>query len=304
MTTIKKEIHIIGVPTDYGANRRGVDMGPSAVRYAGLLDRIEQLDYDVKDEGDLSVEQALYPEKRTGTVKCTEEVRNMSNRLSDLVAETLRTNSCIPLVLGGDHSLSIGTITGSAREANTGVLWFDAHADFNTRSTTESGNLHGMALAGALGLDEFQDEQWPESPPNPEQVVLIGIRSLDPGERQRLKKSPVTVFTMSDLDRRGVYEVVQHALEIVRKSSDQIHVSLDMDWLDPDVAPGVGTPVNGGVTYREVQNAMEIIAECNEEDDLLRSIDLVEINPILDRKNQTAQRAVDSLESLLGKRIL
>lgn len=287
---------------DLGADRRGVDMGPSAIRYAGLSDSLADLDYDSTDVGDLDV---VHPEigdpdsiePSTGRAKYLAEVRGLCSELEGTVANTLADDT-LPLVLGGDHSIAIGSVRGSARNGDIGVVWFDAHGDFNTPATTPSGNVHGMPLAALLGRGEFSDSEWAPAPIDPENIALVGIRNLDETEREALRESDISVFTMSDIDERGATAVTEEAMEIAG-TADGIHVSLDLDWLDPQEAPGVGTPVRGGVTYREAHAAMEVVADSN-----LRSIEIVEVNPILDQHNQTAELAVELAASALGKRIL
>ncbi|MWG36707.1 arginase [Halomarina oriensis] len=296
-------LRIIGVPMDLGADRRGVDMGPSAIRYAGLGDELTALDYDPSDVGDLPV---THPEvgdpdavePATGHAKYVAEVRDVCTRLADEVSETLA-DGAFPLVLGGDHSIAIGSVNGSARDADIGVVWFDAHADFNTPATTPSGNVHGMPVAAFLGEGEFADSDWAPAGVDPSNVALVGIRSVDASERAALADSDVTVFTMSDIDERGITDVTEDALDVASDGTDGIHVSLDLDWLDPNEAPGVGTPVRGGVTYREAHAALERTAQRD-----VRSMEVVEVNPILDRSNRTAELAVELAASGLGKRII
>ncbi|UPM42199.1 arginase [Halocatena salina] len=297
-----RPIRAIGVPMDLGADRRGVDMGPSALRYAGLADALTDLDYSYTDTGDLDV---THPElgnpdsvePSTGRAKYLAEIRELCVDLEATVAETIA-EGAVPLVLGGDHSIAIGSVRGSARTGDIGMVWFDAHGDFNTPETTPSGNVHGMPLAAVLGHGSFATLDWAPASIDPENVALVGIRNLDDDERKALRDSGVTIFTMSDIDERGATAVTEEALSIA-DAPDGIHVSLDLDWLDPREAPGVGTPVRGGVTYREAHAAMETIEETN-----LRSIELVEVNPILDDHNQTAELAVELVTSALGKTIL
>ncbi|MFD1515317.1 arginase [Halomarina rubra] len=298
-----RPLRIIGVPMDLGADRRGVDMGPSAIRYAGLDRQLTDLDYDPTDVGDLTVARpevgdpdAVTPE--TGRAKYVAEVRDVCTRLADEVADTLE-EGAFPLVLGGDHSIAIGSVNGSARDADVGVVWFDAHADFNTPATTPSGNVHGMPVAAFLGEGEFADTDWAEAGVKEENVALVGIRSIDETEREALRDTDVSVFTMSDIDERGITEVTEDALDVASDGTDGIHVSLDLDWLDPNEAPGVGTPVRGGVTYREAHAALERTARRD-----VRSMEVVEVNPILDRSNRTAELAVELAASGLGKRII
>ncbi|MFT4891398.1 MAG: arginase [Halobacteriales archaeon] len=301
-----RNVRIIGAPTDYGANRRGVDMGPSAIRYAGLADEIESAGVECVDVGDLSVprvEEEATVDDEAINAHYLSAIEDVSTRLANEVAASHDDDS-LSLVLGGDHSIAIGTLAGSARDADLGVVWFDAHADFNTPETSPSGNVHGMPLAAALGRGVFGDRPWANAPRIPEEnVVLVGIRSLDEIERSTLRDSDVTVFTMSDLDEEGTPTVVDRAIEIASDGVDGIHVSLDMDWLDPTEAPGVGTPVRGGVTYREAHAAMEVVAEKDAHGDVLRSLDVVEVNPILDEHNETADLATELAASALGKRI-
>jgi len=298
-------VRILGAPTDYGADRRGVDMGPSAIRYAGLADRLAGADCATEDGGDLSVPRVEERDPDAdcslpGRAKYVNEIEDVTGRLADRVASTLDTG-VTPLVLGGDHSVAIGSLAGTSRDASVGVLWFDAHGDFNTPTTTPSGNVHGMSLAAALGVGAFADVEWATAPGiDPENVALIGVRDLDPGEREAIRSSPVDAFTMSDVDRRGLSAVLDDAVSTATDGVDGVHVSLDLDWLDPSVAPGVGTPVRGGVTYREAHAAMETVAARVP----LRSLELVEVNPILDRENETAGLSAELAASAFGKRIL
>lgn len=295
-------VRIIGAPTDYGSNRRGVDMGPSAIRYAGLAETVEPLT-SCRDTGDVTVPLAENRDPETldieGDAKFLREVREVSRTLSDRFAEALAAGET-PLALGGDHSISIGTLNGTARRADIGVVWFDAHGDFNTPQTTPSGNVHGMPLAAALGVGPFDGVDWADAELDPENVALVGLRSLDPGEREAIRKSPVSAFAMSDIDEHGAVEVAERALAAAMDGTDGVHISLDLDWLDPNEAPGVGTPVRGGVTYREAHAAMEEVAGT----DALRSMDVVEVNPILDEHNATAELACELVASAMGKRVL
>ena len=302
-------VRIIGVPMDLGADRRGVDMGPSAIRYAGLATVLERLGFDPTDAGDLPVPNAEERDPDTeepemGRARYLRETADLTSELADTVAETVG-GGRIPLVLGGDHSIAIGTLAGASRERSVGALWLDAHADFNTPETTPSGNVHGMPLAAALGEGSFGDREWARAPGlAPENVAIVGLRSVDETERATLTNSDVSTYTMSDIDESGVTDVVAEALDVVSQGVDSIHVSLDLDWLDPRGAPGVGTPVRGGVTYREAHAAMELVARRHRENGLLGSLELVEVNPILDEHNETAELAVELAASALGKRIL
>lgn len=304
-----RPVHVIGAPADYGANRRGVDMGPSAIRYAGLADQLAAAGVEPTDTGDLLVPRM---EERQddgrlpsgGTAKFLGEVRDVCGRLETQVRETIDADA-FPLVLGGDHSIAIGTLAGTARDHEIGAVWFDAHGDFNTPTTSPSGNVHGMPLAAALGLDEFGDMEWAQAEGlRAENVVWVGLRDIDDSERQDILDSDATAFTMSDIDERGITEVVTEALDIATAGVGGVHVSLDMDWLDPNEAPGVGTPVTGGVTYREAHTAMELVAERHHEDGVLESMEIVEVNPILDRSNTTAELATELAASVFGKSIL
>ncbi len=305
MTTVR----IIGAPMDYGADRRGVDMGPSAIRYAELADGLEQAGIDVIDTGDLSIPRAEErdPDAETparGNAKFLREVADVSDRLSDRVAGALADDE-FPLVLGGDHSVAVGSMRGAAREADLGAVWFDAHADLNTPETSPSGNVHGMPLAAVLGRGAFDEMAWAHAPRvREESIAYVGLRSIDERERELVRESEMTAFTMSDIDARGVTAVVEDALDVATDGTDGVHVSLDLDWVDPKTAPGVGTPVRGGATYREAHAAMEIVSRYHERDGVVRSMDVVEVNPILDEGNETATIAAELTASAFGKRIL
>ncbi|EMA46774.1 arginase [Halococcus saccharolyticus] len=301
-------ISTIGVPMDLGADRRGVDMGPSAIRYAGLASTLGNIGRSCVDAGDLTVPHAEErdPEARSieANAKYLDEVESVCTRLADEVASSLD-DGALPLVLGGDHSIAIGTLVGASRDAEIGAIWFDAHSDVNTPETTPSGNVHGMPLAAALGMGTFADTPWANAPGlREENVVLVGLRSVDEPERERIRDSAITAYTMSDIDQRGVVDVTEEALDIATDGVDGIHVSLDLDWLDPSHAPGVGTPVRGGVTYREAHSALETVADRDADTGVLRSLELVEANPILDSHNETAELGVELVASALGKRVL
>lgn len=304
-----RPVQVIGVPTDYGADRRGVDMGPSAIRYAGLADALHTIEIDCIDSGDLAVPRAEERDTNTngpfGTrAKFLNDTAQVTAQLADIVADALATGR-FPLVLGGDHSIAIGTINGSARDADIGVLWLDAHADANTPETTPSGNVHGMSLAAVLGWGGFSDLAWATAPRVSEaNVAWVGLRDLDPDEQTAVRESDAAAFTMTDIDERGIARVIDEALDIVSAGVDAIHVSLDLDFLDPKEAPGVGTPVRGGVTYREAHAVLEAVADHDDRHDILRSLELVEVNPILDQHNETAGLATELVASALGKRIL
>jgi arginase len=299
--TAGREIAVIGATLDLGQGRRGVDMGPSAIRYAGLEDRLVSLGHVVRDHG--NVETAV-PEATTmqdERARFLPEIKETCARIAAKVVEESSTGA-LPLVLGGDHSVAMGTLGGLASVHGVGgVLWIDAHADINTPETSPSGNVHGMALAAALGLagEAFASDAWPVPALDPRRVALLGLRETDAGERKLLREAGVRVFTMSELDRIGVERAMREALDRVA-GTGFVHVSLDMDALDPEVAPGVGTPVRGGLTYREAHLALELVAESG----LAGSLEVVEVNPILDRENTTATTAVELVASALGKTII
>ncbi|MEY7848047.1 arginase [Natrarchaeobius sp. A-rgal3] len=302
-------VRIIGVPMDYGANRRGVDMGPSAIRYGGLADELEQAGVGPIDAGDVRVPRAEERDPdadppRRGDAKFLREIEDVCTRLANRVAETLAAGE-FPLVLGGDHSVAIGSMNGSSREANLGAIWFDAHADLNTPETSPSGNVHGMPLGALLGRDVFGEMPWAHAPAVREDAIAyVGLRSIDERERELVRNSEMTAFTMADIDERGMTAVVEDALAVATDGTDGVHVSLDLDWLDPSAAPGVGTPVRGGVTYREAHAALEAVSRRHDRDGVLRSMDVVEVNPILDERNETATLAAELTASAFGKRIL
>ena len=294
-------VAVIGAPLDLGAGRRGVDMGPSAIRYAGLEPRIEELGRRCVDWGDVVTAVAEASAVGDERVRFLPQIKETCERIAELVAKAVD-EGLVPLVLGGDHSVALGTLGGLARASGKGgVLWLDAHGDLNRPGTSPTGNVHGMPLAAALGLGgaEFESEAYPLPALERSRVALFGVRSLDPAERGLLAELDALVFTMSDLDRVGVEPAMREALEHVA-GPGFVHVSLDLDVLDPEVAPGVGTPVRGGLSYREAHLALELVAESG----LVQSFDVVEVNPILDRENQTAKLAVELVASALGARIL
>jgi arginase len=296
-----RDVAIIGAELDLGAGRRGVDMGPSAIRYAGLGERIEAIGLGATDLGNVPAAVAETVQTGDESARFLGEIKATCERVAERVAEASE-RGLLPLVLGGDHSIALGTVGGMASRAGAGAaLWLDAHGDLNTPETTPSGNVHGMPLAAALGQaeDGFRSPAWPLPALDPARVSLVGVRSLDDGERRIVRDLGLAVFTMSEIDRRGVQHVVREALERAR-GARFVHVSLDMDVIDPDVAPGVGTPVRGGLSYREAHLAMELVAESG----LLDSFEIVEVNPILDRVNETAELAVELAASALGARIL
>jgi arginase len=289
---------------DYGADRRGVDMGPSAIRYADLADELAAASVDAVDAGDLLVPRAEERDPGDKSAKFLPEIEEVCTRLGDEVAGAIDTGHT-PLVLGGDHAVAIGSLVGCSRDADVGAIWFDAHGDFNTPETSPSGNVHGMPLAAALGEGSFASEEWAHATGlREENVVYVGLRTLDESERDAIRDSDMTAYTMRDIDERGITAVVDDALDEATDGVDGIHVSFDVDWLDPDEAPGVGTPVRGGATYREAHAALETVAERDRAEDILRSMDIVEVNPILDESNRTADIAAELAASALGKRIL
>jgi len=299
---MERNVRILGAPTDYGANRRGVDMGPSAIRYAGLAGELESAGVSPTDAGDLAVPHHATRDADAGATnaKHVKEVEEVTRSLADAVSTALA-EGATPLALGGDHSIAIGSLVGSARDADIGVIWFDAHGDFNTPSTSPSGNVHGMPLAAALGIGDFAGVEWANAAGlKEENVAIVGLRSVDDAEAEAIRDSDVTVYTMSDIDERGVTAVTNDALDVATDGTDGVHISLDLDWLDPREAPGVGTPVRGGVTYREAHAAMELVARS----EAMRSFELVEVNPILDEHNETATLATELAASAFGKRIL
>ena len=290
---------VIGAALDLGAGRRGVDMGPSAIRYAGLHERITSLGRQCLDWGDVAVSVPEATEVGDPNARYLEAIKRSCERVATLVEEA-RLRGLLPVVLGGDHSVAMGTLGGMAKaEGPGGVLWIDAHGDLNRPTTSPSGNVHGMPLAAALGVagDAFASEVWPT--PSVERAVLVGVRSLDDGERALISELGLVVYTMSDIDRDGVERVVRQALEHLEGSAF-LHVSFDLDSVDPMFAPGVGTPVRGGLSYREAHLALELVAESGR----LDSLELVEVNPILDRANETGLLAVELAASALGARIL
>jgi arginase len=292
---------IIGAPLDLGAGRRGVDMGPSAIRYAGLAERLTALGVDCADRGNVSAPVAEATAVGDPRARFLPAIRATCERIASLVGAALDEDR-VPIVLGGDHSIALGTLAGlAARRGPGGVLWFDAHGDLNTPATSPSGNVHGMPLAAALGHGgaAFESEAWTLPALSPERVAVIGARDLDPGERTLIGELGLAVHTMSEVDRRGIEAVVTDALERVRGAAF-VHISLDMDCLDPDLAPGVGTAVRGGLTYREAHLAMELVAESG----ALCCLEIVEVNPILDHHTATATLAVELAASAFGARTL
>jgi arginase len=297
-----RRIALIGVPLDLGQGRRGVDMGPSAIRYAGIAERLRAIGYEVDDRGDVAVPRAEAAEVGDGHAKYLEAIVGVAGEVASAVEAAQRAGDLV-VVLGGDHSLALGVFAGLARASGRGAaIWLDAHADCNTPETSLTGNVHGMPLAVALG---WGDERFAVAggPPAPwiaeERSVIIGARDLDPQERIRLRGSRVAVHTMTEIDRHGMERVVRSAIERVQ-GAPFVHVSLDLDVVDPQWAPGVGTPVRGGISFREAHLAVELLSEAG----LVGSLQIVEVNPILDRENATGELAVELACSALGQRIL
>jgi len=302
---MSKRVKIIGVPMDLGAGRRGVDMGPSAIRIAGLNSSISLLGYEVTDAGNVHVHPPEAIAELNPRARYLPQIASASEELAALVEAGLD-NGELPVVLGGDHSIAIGSAAGVAsiyrkRKHHIGIVWLDAHADSNTPETTPSGNIHGMPLAALLGygLKELTHVAGFAPKVLPENTAVIGARSVDPGERELLRSLGVRVFTMSELDERGMGEVIAEAIEVASLNTIGFQVTMDMDFIDPFYAPGVGTPERGGATYREGHLAMEKLSESGR----VLAVELTEVNPVYDTANQTAQLAVEMILSALGKKI-
>lgn len=303
---LKQQISMIGVPMDLGQLRRGVDMGPSAIRCAGVNERLECLCQDIEDLGDMTIGQR--EDEKEGGEPASEELRNLKaiTKASVKLAETVDNivaSGAFPLVLGGDHSIAIGTLAGLAKHyQNLGVIWYDAHADLNTKETSPSGNIHGMPLAISLGIghEGLTAIYGKEAKIKAENIVIIGARSLDDGEKELIRDKGIKVYTMHEIDRLGMTRVMEETIDYLRGRTDGVHLSLDLDALDPNDAPGVGTPVAGGISYRESHLAMEML----EESKLITSAEFVEVNPILDEKNRTAEAAVALMGLLFGEKLL
>jgi arginase len=301
-----EKIRIIGVPMDLGASRRGVDMGPSALRVAGLQSRLKQLGRQVEDIGNIPVRQPEEQHYGEKNAKYLEEISETCKGVAEMVRKTLD-EDLVPLVLGGDHSIAVGTTAGVAahfqkQSKRVGMIWLDAHGDMNTPETSPSGNVHGMPLASIMGYGPPELTELAGIKPmvEPRNVALVGVRELDAKERRLVKESGVHVFTMREIDERGMREVMAEALRFAGDDTAGVAVSLDMDFVDPSDAPGVGTPVRGGVTYREAHLALEMIADSRS----MVSFELVEINPVIDLHNTTAILGVELVLSGLGKKIL
>jgi arginase len=296
-------IRVIGVPLDLGASRRGVDMGPSAMRAAKLHTRIRNLGFKVEDDGNVfAPEMEQRGDPGDPKLRYLDEILATCEVIADRV-ELAQKEGTTPLLLGGDHSIAIGTQAGLARRSrNRGLIWFDAHADFNTHETTPSGNIHGMPLSAAVGLGHprLADFDQPGPKVRPENTVVIGLRDVDAAEGRMLSDSNVTYYTMRDVDEHGMKRVVEEAIEIAAKGTQGVHMSFDLDVADPRWAPGTGTKVEGGLTYRECHLAMEMLADA----EILSSLEFVEVNPLLDVLNQTGEFAVGLIASALGKAIM
>ncbi|WLV24859.1 arginase [Aciduricibacillus chroicocephali] len=296
---VNRNISIIGVPMDLGQSRRGVDMGPSAVRYAGMKERLLEIGYEVKDLGDITVDHTL--DESEGQLKNLNEIARVSDELAATSDGVIKEGN-FPLIVGGDHSIAIGSLAGISRNyENLGVIWYDAHGDLNTPETSPSGNIHGMPLAASLGIGHKRlVNLYAEGAKiKPENLVIIGARSLDPGEKELIREKGIRVYTMHEVDRMGMPAVIDEAIGYLKERTDGLHLSLDLDGLDPSEAPGVGTPVMGGMTYRESHLAMEMIHESG----MLTSAEFVEVNPILDDRNRTADLAVGLMGSLFGEKL-
>lgn len=305
-TSARRPVHILGVPLDLGGGRRGVDMGPSAVRIAGLGEQLAAMGLAVVDRGDLA---APIPETRSPSdprKRYIKEIARVCERLYRQVRDS-HASGAVPIVIGGDHSLAAGSVGASAdhlatRGKSLGLIWVDAHGDMNTPTTTTSGNVHGMPLAALVGTEPAELARIGGRAPKvrADRTVLIGVRNLDDLEKERIRASRVTVFTMKDIDRHGIAVVMKRALAIAGRGTGGIHVSFDLDVCDPGIAPGVGTPVKGGLDYREAHMVMEMAADSKQ----LIGLDLVEINPILDTRNQTAVLGAELALSAMGMRII
>ncbi|MGI9071967.1 MAG: arginase [Bryobacteraceae bacterium] len=303
---VQSHIAILGAPLDLGAGRRGVDMGPSALRLAGLNAKLNSLGYQLEDLGNVPVAQQESTPSGPKNAKYLPQIAKTCMKLAEMVENVLAAGN-FPLVLGGDHSVAAGTVSGVSdffrkRGDKIGLIWIDAHADMNTPESSPSGNVHGMPLACCVGRGPRELAQIFDYTPKVEgvNVVLVGIRDVDRREREIIRESGVTAFTMRDIDERGLPNVMERAIAVANDGTSGFHLSLDMDVVDPDEAPGVGTPVRGGMTYREAHLAMETICDCSR----MTSMEVVEVNPVLDEANRTALLAVELVMSAMGKKIL
>jgi len=297
-----KKLSIIGMPMDLGQMRRGVDMGPSAIRYAGINERLKPLFDEIHDWGDIPVGRPEVVIDKESNLRNLDLVAEKSALLAEKVDEAVQSGA-FPLVLGGDHSIAIGTLAGVSKHyQNLGVIWYDAHGDLNTAETSPSGNIHGMPLAVSIGLGHslLTDIGGFNPKVKTENIVIIGARSLDDGEKELIKEKGIKVYTMHEIDRLGMAKVMEETIAYLKEKTDGVHLSLDLDGLDPSDAPGVGTPVMGGISYRESHLAMEMLEEAG----IITSAEFVEVNPILDDKNKTAICAVELMGSLFGEKLL
>lgn len=301
-----KRIDVIGFPMDLGADRRGVDMGASALRIAGIENKLTRMGYDVVDLGDIYIQNQEKQSVKDTKLKYLKEIVKTSEKLAAKVEKSLDAGH-FPLCLGGDHSIALGSIAGIAAHCKKhnkklGVIWIDAHSDMNTEETTPSGNIHGMPVAASLGLGNEALTHIKGFAPKveSENIALLGIRSIDSRERKTIQELKLSVYTMTDIDRKGINYIINKILKDLKERVDHIHVSFDLDSVDPDVAPGVGTPVPGGLSYRETHLIMETIAECG----CMSSLEIAETNPILDYQNKSAKFAAELVASCMGKRIL
>lgn len=300
------KIAIVGAPLDLGAGRRGVDMGPSAVRVANLNVRLSSLGYEVEDLGNVPVAQPESHHHGAANAKYLPQITETCVRLAHLVEDALK-RGVFPLVLGGDHSIAVGTVSALSncyrdQDKKIGMVWVDAHSDMNTPESTPSGNVHGMPLAclAGMGPPELTEIYGYKPKVDPKNIAIVGLRSVDEKERENVQRSGVSAFTMRDIDERGLHAVMEDAIRAAAQGTAGIHLSLDMDAVDPQEAPGVGTPVRGGLTYREAHLVMETISDSG----LMRSMEVVEVNPVIDESNRTAVLAVELVMSAMGKEIL
>ena len=299
---MKRKISIVGVPMSYGQVHPGVELGPNAIRFAGIIEKLQKLGYEVEDTGNIKIEtRERTIDGKTG-IKNLDTVVGINEHLASQV-DTLVQSGSFPLILGGDHSIAIGTLAGLAKHyKNLGVIWYDAHGDLNTAETSPSGNIHGMPLAASLGLGvEALTNLYGYAPKiKYENIVIIGARALDEGEKILIKEKGIKIYTMHDIDRFGIKQVIEDTIQYLKERTDGVHLSFDLDSLDPYYSPGVGTPVDGGLSHRESCFAMELLAESR----LITSCEFVEVNPLLDVKNKTAILAVDLMASLFGETLL
>jgi arginase len=306
MSAAPRPVHLIGVPLDLGGGRRGVDMGPSAFRIAGLGERLTRLGYPITDRGDLPVPIPETRHEGDTRKRYVDDIATVCTALYEVARKSLN-DGALPIVLGGDHSLAAGSVAATAafardRGGRIGLIWVDAHGDMNTPASSSSGNVHGMPLAALLGSEPTELSGIGGFAPKaePGQTVLIGVRNLDDEEKERVRASKIHVFTMKDIDRAGIAHIIEQAIELAGRDTIGLHVSFDLDVCDPAVAPGVGTPVKGGLDYREAHMVMEVLADSGR----LLALDMVEVNPTLDVRNSTAELGTELILSALGMKIL